>query len=70
MGLLRTKQKALDFGAQQCYQRWVHEFVVVWNVEADHALVPKVSSEPSREFCFVSTFHHEDEVGPLYKLRG
>jgi hypothetical protein len=46
-------------------QNRIHEFVVVWNVQADDPFAPQAGAEFPVQLAAVGLLHDEDDVGPL-----
>ena len=65
----RLPQKLPRLRLQQPHQFWLHVFVVVGDVEADHAFVAQVSAKVLLQFGAVGFFHDEDDVCPADLLR-
>ena len=57
-----------DSFGQQADQRFVLEVVLIGDVEAHDPLVPVHILEPLPNHISLTSFHHEDEFGPLQEL--
>ena len=55
---------------QQCDERWVHECIVVWNIQTDQAFALERRSVSGLYFRAMRLFHDEDDVGPFDQFGG
>jgi hypothetical protein len=47
----------------------IHVFVIVRDVQADHACIGEIGFELGVELVSMSALHDEDDVGPTYEFR-
>jgi hypothetical protein len=65
---LRRGQVAGNPGLEQADEVRVHEFVLVGDVQADHAGLAEVRFEFGRKLEAMGALHHKDDVRPLQQL--
>jgi hypothetical protein len=63
-----TAEERAGLCLKESYKHWVHVSEFVWDIEADHALVPELCAEVLPYPIPMRTLHDEYNVGPLYKL--
>ena len=62
---LGPRQETAGPAFQHPHQNRIHEFVVVWNVEADDPFALQAGTEFPVQLGAVGLLHDEDDVGPL-----
>ena len=62
---LGSRQETAGPAFQHPHQNRIHEFVVVWNVEADDPFALQAGTEFPVQLGAVGLLHDEDDVSPL-----
>ena len=55
----------MDSGFEQLNEGGIHEFIVIWNVEAHDPFVLQVIAKSLCQFATVCFLHDKNDVGPV-----
>jgi hypothetical protein len=65
---LPAKYEPINFRLEQFHECRLHEFVVVWNIKADHSLSRQVRCKHSGQLGLVYLLHDKDHLRPFDQL--